>query len=203
MQYRSDSIIELTKAMIAIQKQLPPMYKTGVQVSGQRSFKVVRLEHMLFILLPIANKHDVHIAQEPRYNNDDVMLETLVTHVSGEWRSSLSFLWTKESATTMNQQDLGKIMTYRCRQDLRAMFGIMTGDQDFDDGLEEFVAQTKPAFITDTDVAELKKLIDSDEKVSTSLFKLIKVSKFEEIPYDSFETVKDTIVKIKTALKGT
>lgn len=131
---KSESIVEITKALIAVQKEMVPVKK-----SADNPFfhsKYAPLDKVAPLALKLLNKQGIAVLQ-PTDNllNDGLNSSELVTaltttllHTSGEWISSTQPLVLDKD----NPQGQGSAITYGRRYALMSMIG-MVADED-DDG---------------------------------------------------------------------
>jgi len=144
---KSESIIELSKAMAQFQKEV----KQPLKDANNPFFKskYVPLENVVEAIHSKAGEHGISFVQSPL--NDEhgrVGVATLLMHESGEWIEFEPVFFQAEKQTP---QGYGALITYIKRYTLSAIFGI-TSDQD--DDANESSKQAKP--ITQKQVGELK-----------------------------------------------
>jgi hypothetical protein len=130
----SESIDELSKALVAAQGDLKPVEK-GADNSYFKS-KYADLASVVKVVNPILKSHGLAVTQMPGVTEDgNDVLTTRLIHESGQWQeATMRLILTKQDA-----QGLGSAITYARRYAYSAVLGIIT-EQD-DDGNEA----SKPA----------------------------------------------------------
>lgn len=138
----SESIGNLSKALVAAQSEFPAIPKTKEVIvqtqKGSYVFKYAPLEDTLKLLRPTLVKHGLGITQGAE--GDSIV--TAVIHESGEWIAH-----TMPLMDTSNPQQYGSQFTYRRRYSLKAALGIETDDDDAD---RAFTDDGKPKKATPT-----------------------------------------------------
>lgn len=125
---KSESIVEISKAMASFQKEVKQPFKDKSNPFFKS--KYVPLESVVEAIHDIAPKHGLSFAQWA-LNNDGGMVgvATLLMHESGEY---IEFDPVFMQAEKQTPQGYGALITYIKRYTLSAIFGI-TSDED-DDG---------------------------------------------------------------------
>src|SRR5699024_9989369 len=125
---KSDSIVELSKAMSDFQKKVKQPFKDKSNPFFKS--KYVPLESVVEAINDIEPKHDVTFKQY-KLNNEKgtVGIATLLMHTSGEF---IEYDPVYIPAEKQTPQGYGALITYLKRYTLSAIFGI-TSDED-DDG---------------------------------------------------------------------
>lgn len=132
---KSDSIIELTKALIAFQSELKPVPKDSINPFFHS--KYADLSTIWESIRPLLVKHGFAVSQLPRIQDNQIILTTLLLHTSGEWLSS-DLLVTPIKPN--DPQAAGSALTYARRYALSALLGICSEE---DDDAEAAVGRTE------------------------------------------------------------
>lgn len=125
---KSDSIVEISKAMVEFQKEVKQPFKDADNPFFKS--KYVPLESVVEAITDIAPKHGLSFTQWALNDeNGQIGVATLLMHESGEYIEYDPVFMKAEKQTA---QGAGALITYLKRYTLSAIFGI-TSDQD-DDG---------------------------------------------------------------------
>lgn len=123
---KSESIKELSAALVAAQSEFPAIPRTKtVKVKsdkGSYEFKYAPFEDILRACRPVMTKHGLAYSQ----GENAGMLETIVMHKSGEWIQH----GTKVNVAGQSAQAYGSGITYARRYGFCAAFGIQADDDD-------------------------------------------------------------------------
>lgn len=145
----SESIAEISKALIAFHRQCPKIPK--LSRNPFLKSKYADLSTILEVVQPILNECDLVVQQHPTANFG---LTTIVSHSSGEWISSeypmqpLEAIVEKASgdkpaSKAITPQSIGTVITYQRRYALGAILALNIDDDN--DGHVEPTASTAPA----------------------------------------------------------
>lgn len=145
----SESIAEISKALIAFHKQCPKIPK--LSRNPFLKSKYADLSTILEVVQPILNECDLVVQQHPTASYG---LTTIVSHASGEWISSeypmqpLEAIVEKASGDrsavkAITPQSIGTVITYQRRYALGAILALNIDDDN--DGHVEPTASTAPA----------------------------------------------------------
>lgn len=137
----SESINEISTALIKIQMEIEPVYKSTKVQAGVKKYSYAKLEDILEMATPIANKYDVAILQlmDGRSESGDTRLVTMLTHKSGQFMQSLTEIpsyqiekdyQSGEKKQVVTQQSVGSSITYARRYALASILGIAQEDDD-------------------------------------------------------------------------
>lgn len=122
---KSQSITELTKALIKFQSQmrtLPrPKTVTVKTDRGTYAYSYAPLDVIMDVIREPLSNHGLSISQFPSGQNQ---LTTILMHVSGEY----IFDTAEIPLTSKRAQDVGSALTYMRRYALSAVLGIVTDD---------------------------------------------------------------------------
>lgn len=124
---RSESIIELTKALVIVQGQLKGATKDAVNSHTNKAY--ADLASVWEACREPLSANGIAVFQVPTYDSEKVLvLETTLAHTSGEWASGVVPLL--QTRGTNEMQSLGSALTYARRYGLCAMVGICPEDDD-------------------------------------------------------------------------
>lgn len=121
---KSDSIVELAKALASAQAELANASKNAKNPHFRSSY--ADLGEILNVIRPVFAKHGLGIMQMPDYEAGVATVQTLVTHSSGEYISSQ----TRLPVGKQDAQGVGSAITYARRYSLAAVAGIGQEDDD-------------------------------------------------------------------------
>lgn len=131
---KSESIKELSAALAKAQAEISNPKKNANNPFFKS--KYADLSEVINVSKPVLSAHGLSVIQLPGMNDGVVTVETVLTHESGEWISSVMSMPPVKS----DPQGVGSCLTYIRRYSLAAVCGI--GQED-DDG-NEAVKQTQP-----------------------------------------------------------
>lgn len=150
---KSESIIELAKALAKFQSEIKDPSKSGKANYG----KYVTLDELLESIRPVLSQNGLSFLQFPGGDGQLITITTVLLHSSGEWIESEPFTLKSQK---VDPQGAGSAVTYGRRYSLSAILGV-AWDTD-DDGQASSHAivstterkaepptpinQTKPAF---------------------------------------------------------
>lgn len=118
---KSDSIAEITKALVAFQAELHTVPKGGHNPHFKSAF--ARMEDAVKAAQPIATKHGLALTQWP---TGECSITTLLSHASGEWIESDYEVRPVKS----DPQAKGSAITYGRRYAYLAALGLAPEDDD-------------------------------------------------------------------------
>lgn len=127
--------------MLAVQKELPKLQKTGINPHFRN--KYVPLEELMTQVLPVLNKHNFVLLQQPTTLDGEPALRYRLLHSSGETIEDIMPLLSKNA----DPQGQGSAITYARRYSLMSLLGLVA-DEDDDGHKSRTVtvpAQTRPA----------------------------------------------------------
>lgn len=120
----SDKTDELIKALLAAQKEFPPIPKTRQGQLGNRKYMYADINDILDLVKPVLHKHGL-VLQHGMESNGHSAVTCRLSHVSGQWQQSSLKL-----SDNLTAQALGSEITYERRYTGCAMLGIATEDDD-------------------------------------------------------------------------
>lgn len=181
---KSESIVELSKAMTEFQKEVKQPFKDKNNPFFKS--KYVPLESVVEAITDIAPNHGISFTQWALNDeNGMVGISTLLMHESGEWIEYDPVFFPTDKQTA---QGAGALMTYLKRYTLSAIFGI-TSDEDDDGNQASGNSKKKDDFkaITQKQVGEIKTkakqfadLRGQEEKAVYEALKISDVTKLSE-----------------------
>jgi len=123
---KSESINELATALSKAQSEIEDATKD----KNGHKYKYADLSQILQIVRPSFTKHGLAVSQFPTDSGDNVAIDTILMHSSGQWLSS-SFSMSVETTKNMTKaQASGSVITYMRRYALAAVAGITQEDND-------------------------------------------------------------------------
>jgi hypothetical protein len=122
---KSESITELSKALIKVQADLKPAlkYKTNPYLKS----KYTDLGGVWEVCRALLQENRLAVIQVGGIDTGGSYLETILAHESGEW---ISGRYPLKPVRADDPQALGSAMTYARRYTLAAILGIVTEDDD-------------------------------------------------------------------------
>lgn len=121
----SESIGNIAKALVEVQRELAPIGKDSVNPHFKT--KYASLDKLTEIVRPILCKHDIAIMQGGAEQDDKgITVETKLLHSSGEWISGTYRLPMEKT----NPQGAGSAITYARRYGLGSILALTTDDDD-------------------------------------------------------------------------
>ena len=122
---KSESIIEITKALIEFQRNLKPVSKDSTNPYFKS--KYASMEAIWECIREPLAKNGLAVSQLPHVQDNNIVLTTLLLHTSGEW------LWSGLLVTPGKQNDaqsVGSALTYARRYAISAILGICSEEDD-------------------------------------------------------------------------
>ena len=158
MQYSemSESIKNIASAQIKVQKEIEDI---GKDAKGY-GYKYTSYDTLVKYLRPLLTKHGISFIQMPIGSKEEVGLETLYMHTSGEWIKSAIKSPIVDSRQMNTYQSIGSAITYFRRYSLSAFVGIAS-DEDNDTQL------IKKSTVTVKQTTDLDKLVKEMYKVGS------------------------------------
>jgi hypothetical protein len=114
------------KALLAAQREFPPIGKGRTAEMGNYSYKYADLGDILEAVLPILHKHGIALSQPPVSESGAVGVHTRLLHESGHVEDCGALLLSAGS----NPQAAGSAMTYARRYAACAALGIVADEDD-------------------------------------------------------------------------
>ena len=125
---RSESIKELSKALVEFHKKVGKVIKDAkgnipTKSGSSYSYKYATLSNILDVVQEPLNECGLNVIQLPM---NEFELETILTHVSGEFISSRYVMKPVQN----NPQAIGSCITYQRRYAIGAILGLNIDDDD-------------------------------------------------------------------------
>ena len=126
----SPTIGSIAKAMVAVNKALPSIAKSGNNPAFRSRY--MTLDTILDTIRPILAANDIVIVQSTRDIVDDayrpisVAVESRIIHASGEWMSTETTI----PLTKVDAHGMGSAISYGRRYSLCALLAISADDDD-------------------------------------------------------------------------
>lgn len=121
---KSESIAELSKALVLAQKAMKPALKEATNPFFKS--KYADLQSIWESIREPFTENGLSVVQTSSYENGTLVLETMLLHTSGEWISGEFPVIPQKS----DPQSLGSCVSYIRRYSLAAMCGVVTSDDD-------------------------------------------------------------------------
>lgn len=181
---KSESIVEISKAMAKFQSEVKQPFKDANNPFFKS--KYVPLESVVESITSIAPKHGISFVQWA--SNDDtgrVGVSTMIMHTSGEY---IEFDPVYMNADKNTAQGAGALISYLKRYSLSAVFGI-TSDQD-DDGNHASGNTNKPKQQPKARPEQIKDLKDKikqaveiggDDATEQKVMQWLKISDYDTV----------------------
>lgn len=125
---KSESIANLALALSKLQGEIQNVYKD----KKGYGYSYTELSSMLEVTRPLCAKYELAVTQlcESHEVKNEVGVETVLMHSSGEWISSTLFMPAAGSKGMSLAQASGSVITYARRYALAALLGIAQTDND-------------------------------------------------------------------------
>jgi len=164
---KSDSIVELTKALVKAQSS----YNALIKDSKNPFFKSKYADLAACIECtrePLA-RNGLAVMQSTEVDGDKTVVETILAHISGEWIAGRYPL----TPIKNDCQGLGAALTYARRYSLTAMLGIAAEDDDGEtaSGRGGTRVEDKPAAVWSNALIDEVKKLSRDGKVGRDVLK--------------------------------
>lgn len=198
MEYRSDNINEIAKALAKAQGEM----KFAAKDSENPHFKsrYADLASVIEAIKVPLSSNGLTYSQPVVYINEQAYVETILIHESGQWlKSSMPLTIPKDSKNAM--QSLGSCISYLRRYLLSSLVGIA---QDDDDGESAVSAQPKespkPSKISKEQVEFFRDQLKFHGKQVASEFwdnlEKNKIFSLEDLPLSWFEGTKKMLFQV-------
>jgi hypothetical protein len=153
--------------------------------------KYADLQAVIDAIKPHLSKHGLAFMQMPKPSEGGVSIETILIHSSGD-KMSMGVLFVP--ANRQDAHGYGSALSYARRYALLTCFGLF---QEDDDGNAAVKSQQAPPvkFISESQFAELQKLVDYTRTDLALLCKHYKIKALKELPESRFDAVKVALEK--------
>ena len=180
-------------------KESAPEIDKDKTVSYQAGGKTVEYNHASLANIcrkvsPLLAKEGLHASWKTDQQGGIIKVICTITHEMGHSESISLDAAPDNSGSKNSIQAVGSTISYLERYTLLALLGLATSDMD-DDGDK---ADDKKEYITESQVKEIKKIIEDKNIDTVPFFKWAKVSKIEDITAKAFKEV----VEMLKAAKG-
>jgi hypothetical protein len=135
---KSESISALSASLAKAQGELENASKNAN--NSHFKSRYADLAELLNTVRPVLSKHGLAVIQMPSFDSGVVSIETLLTHSSGEYVSSIC----SAPVTKQDAQGVGSAITYLRRYSLAAFCGIAQEDDDGNEATEPKKPQLEP-----------------------------------------------------------
>ena len=163
---------------------------------GSYTYTYATLADSLEAIREGLSANQLALVQATRIEGGVLMLDTRLTHATGQWFESE---WPVCQFPTAPQQ-IGSALTYARRYALSAMIGI-AGEDDDAAAAKDTKVEAPQRFITPEQVEELDEmLVDLGDEVTEGFKKYFKVEFLGRLPATDFDTAKKTLVKKKAQI---
>ncbi len=129
IQFSETGKVELIKAFVAAQAEMGPVAKDAKNDAFKRDGKAssyATLSSVCDAVIPALNKHGLALIQSTAYEEDFVVVETMIAHTSGGTMSDTLRL----RPSKMDPQGIGSTVTYGRKYALMAITGVAPEDDD-------------------------------------------------------------------------
>ena len=123
---KSDDITELASALCKVQHRIEDASKD----KAGYNYKYADLSQILQIVRPALTDFGLSISQFPCEGGDNISLDTILMHSSGQWLSNRYSMPVEVAKGMSRAQASGSVITYMRRYALAAIVGITQEDND-------------------------------------------------------------------------
>lgn len=120
----SDSIQEITKALVAAQKEMQPAQKSGNNPHFQASYAT--LKDVMDAALPALNSQGIAVTQATDDTELGTGVVTRLMHTSGEWIESTTIIPVQQRTA----HAVGSALMYARRYGFQSLIGLAASDDD-------------------------------------------------------------------------
>jgi hypothetical protein len=212
---KSESIKELAEALCNLQEEIIDVPKNSTAKSISKSGKEYSRDYanllgVVEIARPLLKKHGLSITQHPGiFRNGNVVLETLITHKSGEWiESEFEIPYIKFDGQN-EPQSVGTLISYARRYVLKGIYGMADADSDAQ-GMASKDKNIKPQYvkaytdqkeppkstdpiINDDQVKHLRMLINGDDSTNQWIKMMYNVKSATELTVSQYIEISNRI----------
>jgi len=189
---KSESTVEITKALIEFQRHLKPVSKDSTNPFFKS--KYASMEAIWNCIREPLAENGLAVSQLPDLHDNQIVLVTLLLHTSGEWLSS-GLLVT--AGKQNDAQSVGSALTYARRYALSAILGICSEeDDDAEAATSRDKPTTKPVAKKPNPVVEATPEFKNAGEFLMEAYKTFKLTKTQvlkvlDIKDEDFAEVKD------------
>lgn len=193
---KSSEINELSEALAKAQAEM------GIAGMNNKNpfFKsnYANITDMVKATRPALTRYGLSVKQEQFISeNGEEMLETILAHKSGQWSSSI----TKLNPPKTDIQSYGSYMSYKMRYAYKGITGVVTGDEEDDDGEKAVTKEVKTSQngITREQLELLYEELDQYPAIAKRVMEEFKIDSLSDVPKDKFSACLSWIRKLKGA----
>lgn len=197
-QRRSNEIDQLSMALAKAQAEMSVAGLNNKNPFFKSNY--ANITDMVKATRPSLTKYGLSIKQEQFVSeNGEEMLETILAHSSGQWSSSI----TKINPPKNDIQSYGSYMSYKMRYAYKGITGVVTGDEDDDDGEKATsdYRESKPVLvcITKEQLELMNEELEGQTQIAKRVLSEFKIEELSDIPRDKFSACLNWIRKLKNA----
>lgn len=142
---KSDSIKEITTALAKAQVDFLPIKRTEKvdyqTTAGRKKYEYAPLGAIIDATKKALSANGLAVTQNTKLSDGNTILETLVSHSSGEWLSGELYVGKQD----MPPQSLGSALTYMRRYGMSAILCVSSeDDDDGEDAMARVIPEKKP-----------------------------------------------------------
>lgn len=167
---KSESIAKLAQALSKFQSEVENPKNTAKNPFFSSSY--APLNEVLNVTRPILSKHGLSVIQSPGGDGQNISINTMIIHESGEW---IEFEPLVLKAEKMTPQGAGSAVTYGRRYSLSAVLGISSEDDD--DG--NHASQNKKGSAANKNTSKKQSTGNKEQTVTQSTFGTLKTKWLE------------------------
>lgn len=122
---KSESIVNIAKALVAFSADVKPIEKDGTNPHFRSEYAT--LDNIIDETKPLLQKHGLTVMQFPGGDGERITVRTMILHNSGEWIESEPLTL---KAVKTDPQGAGSAITYGRRYSYAAALSLSLGDDD-------------------------------------------------------------------------
>jgi hypothetical protein len=185
---KSESINELACALSKFQGEIQNVFK-GKKGYG---YNYADLGAILEDVRPVLFKHGLSFMQLPGNSGDNVSIESILMHSSGQWISETIQMPVDAGKGMSRAQAIGSVISYARRYSLSSFLGIAQTDNDAS------IKEQEPEEVEPSPhmklYNQLQRVSAAPEKVSNVL-SFFSCSRLKELPVDKFDEFMGKILE--------
>ena len=125
---KSDSIINITKAIIAAQAELPVLTLDATNTFSDTRYS--SMKHIMETVKPVLRAHGLALLQPVTNDEDRVGVETVLMHESGEWISVVGCMSLQAEKGKSFMQVAGSAVSYLRRYGIISTLGLYADEDE-------------------------------------------------------------------------
>lgn len=122
---KSESIVNIAKALVAFSADVKPIEKDGTNPHFRSDYAT--LDNIIDVTKPLLQKHGLTVMQFPGGDGEKITVRTMILHNSGEWIESEPLTL---KAVKTDPQGAGSAITYGRRYSYAAALSLSLGEDD-------------------------------------------------------------------------